>query len=95
MAPAYCDTAEDDVIQLDDLFRTFLDEVGTKKLCPDFDSWLDDKLDVGPYDIAEVYLRIRTAGDRGARSVCFERHLVAMAHPFQPRRLSVWRRSPS
>lgn len=37
LAPAYCDTAEHDIIQLDDLFRTFLDEVGTKMPCPDFD----------------------------------------------------------
>lgn len=55
LALAYCDTAEDEVIELDDLFRAFLDEVGTKKPCPDFDAWLDDKLDAGLYEIAENY----------------------------------------
>lgn len=55
LAPAYCDPAEDEVIELDDLFRAFLGEVGTTKPCPDFDSWLDDKLTAGAYEIAEDY----------------------------------------
>lgn len=32
LAPAYCDLAEDEVVELDDLFRTFLDEVGLRNL---------------------------------------------------------------
>ena len=55
LAPAYFDPAEDEVIELDELFRTFLCEVGTTKPCPDFDSWLDDKLTAGAYEIAEDY----------------------------------------
>ena len=55
LAPAYCDPAEDEVIELDDLFRTFLGEVGTTQPSPDFDSWLDDKLTAGAYEIAEDY----------------------------------------
>ncbi|MGB0972727.1 MAG: hypothetical protein ACPGVG_17485 [Mycobacterium sp.] len=55
LAPAYYDTAEEDVIELDDLFRTFLDDVGATKPSPDFDEWLVDKLDSGAYKIADGY----------------------------------------
>jgi hypothetical protein len=44
-----------DAIGLDDVFRTFLDDVGATKPSPDFDEWLTDKLDSGAYEIAEEY----------------------------------------
>ena len=55
LAAAYFDPVDDEVIELDELFRTFLDEVGDTKPCPDFDAWLDEKLAAGSYEIAEDY----------------------------------------
>ncbi len=55
LAPAYYDPVVNDAIGLDDVFRTFLDDVGATKPSPDFDEWLTDKLDSGAYEIAEEY----------------------------------------
>ncbi len=53
LSAEYYDPVRDEFIELDDLFRTFLDEAGTSNTCPDFNVWLSDKLSSGTYELPD------------------------------------------
>lgn len=51
LSAEYYDPAEDQLIELDELFRIFVAEAETSSNSSDFDQWLRDKLDSGAYEI--------------------------------------------